>query len=74
MSEGVIDYLGQIMEEACIITIEDWKKGKENQSINEFLLLSLDFISLGLSKHFSDHVPLVLQQLNRINKRIEALS
>lgn len=30
VSDGAIDYLGQIGEEALIICAEDYKKGKDN--------------------------------------------
>ena len=73
LAEGLVDMLGQIAEEACIIVFEDWKRGVEASQMLCFLQMTVDFASLALSRHFSEHVDEVGAQLNRVARRIAAL-
>jgi hypothetical protein len=52
LAEGIIEMLGQIAEEACIIVFEEWRKGSEPSLLVSFLQMTVDFASLALSKHF----------------------
>ena len=66
LAEGIIEMLGQIAEEACIIVFEEWRKGSEPSLLVGFLQMTVDFASLALSKHFQEHVSDVGSQLNRV--------
>lgn len=74
VADGMVDFLGQISEEAIIIISDDWKRGKENKHIADFLHQLLKLVSLGLSKHMQEHVEQMGNLLLRLTKRIETSS
>ena len=59
-----------MLEEGVIYTFDQSKQGITNEKLYRFLMLSLDLLSLGFSKHFSEYLPILRDNLSKINYRI----
>jgi hypothetical protein len=71
VQEGALQLLSQLAEEAVILIVEEWKLGRENATLGEFLITLLHLASLGLSKHCSEFLPQTGELITRVCQRLD---
>ena len=69
----MVELVGQIAEEATIFAFEDCRKGLESPNV-KFLELTVDLISLALSKHHLDTFESSFETLNKLQTRLDIVT
>ena len=68
-----LDWLSQMIEEAVIYAHEQAIQGNSNQEsesyLHRFLKISLDLMDLAVSKNFAEFIPLVRDNLKKVQHR-----
>ena len=65
-----------MVEEGLIFAFEDAYQGivQENSPLHQFIKLALDFVELGISKHFQEHFPMVRDVTRKVHMRLVKLA